>query len=623
MSSGSVRPSANALSRLRPVGSTQVKIVDGFFAERQAVNHERTIPHGFARLQDSGPLNNLRAAAGRDPAAGQYQALADTGGSTFPFLDSDVYKWLEAVGWELGRRPDAELAAAADEAIDVVAAAQRPDGYLNSFVQVVRGGTPFQDLQWGHEFYCLGHLIQAAVAWHRALGDDRLLDVAVRATDHIDREFGPNGKEGVDGHPIIEMALVELYRVTDERRYLTLASRMLDLRGHGLLGEGRFGSTYWQDHLPVRTAKSVAGHSVRQLYLDAGAVDVAVELGDDDLLAAVQRRWQDLEMTRTYITGAMGSRHRDEAFGDPYELPPDRAYAETCAAIASVLLAWRLLLATGNPRYADAIERAIYNGILSALSREGTEFFYVNPLQRRTHRAYETAGHGERQPWYPCACCPPNLMRLLSSWEQYVATADDTGVQIHQYASADIEAEVAGEPVRLSVRTEYPWNGRVTVHIDRSPDQPWTLVLRVPGWCRSATLTLPGSTDPLAVGPGIAEQTRLWAAGDTIVLDFDMPVRVVQPHPHVDAVRGCVAVQRGPLVYCVESADAPPGTELEDIRFDPGREPTTVERPDLGTGVVGVAIPVHANGSAATMTAIPYFAWANRQVEAMRVWIPA
>jgi DUF1680 family protein len=257
------------------------------------------------------------------------------------------------------------------------------------------------------------------------------------------------------------------------------------------------------------------------------------------------------------------------------------------------------------------------------LSREGTEFFYVNPLQRRTHRAYETAGHGERQPWYPCACCPPNLMRLLSSWEQYVATADDSGVQIHQYASSDIEATLAGEPVRLAVRTEYPWNGRVTVHIDQSPDRPWTLVLRVPGWCRSAKLTLPGSTDPLMVGPGIAEQTRLWAVGDTIVLDFDMPVRVVQPHPHVDAVRGCVAVQRGPLVYCVESADAPPGVELEDVRFDAGREPTTVERPDLGTGVVGVAIPVHANGSVTTMAAIPYFAWANRQVEAMRVWIPA
>jgi hypothetical protein len=616
MSTGTVRPSATALSRLRPVDFAHVTIVDGFFAERQKVNRERTIPHGFARLQDSGPLNNLRLAAGAD---GRYQALSDTGGFTFPFLDSDVYKWLEAVGWELGRCTDPDLAAAADEAIGAVAAAQRSDGYLNSYVQVVRGGEPFTDLQWGHEFYCLGHLIQAAVAWHRTHDDDRLLSVAVRATDQIDKVFGPEGKEGIDGHPGLEMALVELARVTGERRYLALASRMLDLRGHGLLGDGRFGSSYWQDHAAVRTATTVAGHAVRQLYLDCGAVDVAVETGDDGLLAAVERRWLDLERTRTYLTGGMGSRHRDESFGDPYELPPDRAYAETCAAIASVMLAWRLLLATGKPGYADAIERAIYNAVLPGMSRTGTEFFYVNALQRRTHRAAEAVGHGGRQPWYPCACCPPNLMRLLSSWEQYVSTVDDDGVQIHQYASADI---VAGD-IRLSVRTDYPWHGRVTVHIVQSPDRPWTLSLRVPGWCRSATLTLPGATEPLAVGPGTAEPTRQWVAGDTIVLDLDLPVRVTRPNPRVDAVRGCVAVERGPLVYCVESADLPPGVELEDIRFDAGREPTPIERPELGDGVVGVAVPIAGAGSGdATMAALPYFAWANRRVEAMRIWIP-
>ena len=618
MSTSTVRPSATALSRLRPVdsaGSAQVTIVDGFFAERQTTNRDRTIPHGFARLQDSGPLNNLRLAAGLE---GQYQALADTGGSIFPFLDSDVYKWLEAVGWELGRGADAHLSAAADEAIGVVAAAQLPNGYVNSYVQVVRGGTPFQDLQWGHEFYCLGHLIQAAVAWHRTLGDDRLLDIAVRAADQVDEEFGPQGKDGIDGHPGVEMALVELSRVTGNPRYLALAGRMLDLRGHGLLGDGRFGPTYWQDHAPVRTAPMVAGHCVRQMYLDSGAVDVAVETGDTELLAAVRRRWADFEQTRRYLTGGMGSRHRDEAFGDPYELPPDRAYTETCAAIASVMLAWRLLQATGESRYADAIERAIYNAILPAMSRTGTAFFYVNPLQRRTHRSAEAAGHGERQPWYACACCPPNLMRTLSSWEQYLATVDDHGVQIHQYASADI---VAGDGIRLSVRTNYPWDGRVTVHIEQTPDRPWTLSLRVPEWSTSATLTPPGGSQPRAVRPGPVAQTRQWAAGDTVVLDIDMPVRVTRPHPRVDAVRGCVAVERGPLVYCVETADLPDGVELEDVRWDAGREPTAVERPDLGDHVVGVRIPITGD-AASTMDAIPYFTWANREVAAMRVWIP-
>jgi hypothetical protein len=640
MSTSTVRPTATARSRLQPLDSSQVAIVDGFLAERLRLNRERTIPHGFDQLRRSGTLNNLRLAAGAD---GRYEALSDTAGFTFPFLDSDVYKWLEAVGWELGRAPDPVLAAAADEAIGLVAAAQRPDGYVNSYVQVVGGGTPHRDLAWGHEFYCVGHLIQAAVAWHRALGDDRLLAIAVRAADRIEHEFGPTGRDGVDGHPGIEMALVELTRVTRDRRYLALAARMLDLRGRGLLGEGRFGPAYWQDHRPVRQAATVAGHAVRQLYLDCGAVDVAVELDDDALLHAVQRRWRDLVHTRTYLTGGMGSRHRDEAFGDPFELPPDRAYAETCAAIASVMLAWRLLLATGDPSYADAIERAVYNGVLSGISLTGTRFFYVNPLQRRTRRADEPPGHGERAPWYPCACCPPNLMRLLSSWEQYLATSDDNGVQIHQYATADIRADLAGGGVRLSVQTDYPWHGRVVVLVDQAPAHPWTLSLRVPQWCRSATLTGPDGGRPGPAGAGSVELTRLWRAGDTIVLDLDLPIRVTEPDPRVDAVRGCVAVERGPLVYCVESADAPPRTQLEDLRWDSAREAVTVSRPDVGDDVLGITIPVlrrestdagtdgsgtdgsgtdGAEGHGLTTGAIPYFAWANRSVEGMRVWIP-
>jgi hypothetical protein len=629
VSTGTVLPSAKARSRLRPLDTARETIVDGFWARRLRINRDRTIPHGFEQLQAHGTLANLRVAAG---AEGRYQALSDTGGSTFPFLDSDVYKWLEAAGWELGRGPDAGLEAAADEAIAVVAAAQRPDGYLNSFVQVLRGGVPHQDLAWGHEFYCVGHLIQAAVAWHRALADDRLLAVAVRAADRIDREFGPGGRDGVDGHPGIEMALVELARVTGEQRYLTLAARMVDLRGRGLLGPGRFGATYWQDHLPVREAASVAGHAVRQLYLDCGVVDVAVELGDQDLLASVQRRWADLMLTRTYLTGGMGSRHRDEAFGDPYELPPDRAYAETCAAIASVMLAWRLLLATGEAGYADAIERAMYNGVLSGISLTGDRFFYVNPLQRRTHRAWEAAGHAERAPWYPCACCPPNLMRMMSSWPQYLATSHDAGVQIHQYAGADVQADLSAGPVRLSIRTEYPWDGRVSVHIVATPDDPWTLTLRVPGWCRSATLTGPDGTGPQATGAGTVEQSRRWRAGETVVLELDLPVRVTEPDPRIDAVRGCFALERGPLVYCLESADAPARMLLEDLRLDPKREPVPCPRPDIGEGAVGITTPVtlrvHAGPTPPaepddlTTAAIPYFAWGNRTAEGMRVWIP-
>jgi hypothetical protein len=622
MSTSTVRPSAAASLRLHPLGAPQLAILDGFWAERLRLNRERTIPHGFEQLRLAGTLDNLRLAAG---ANGRYRAAADSAGITFPFLDSDVYKWLEAVAWELGRGPDPGLAAAADEAIALVQAAQRPDGYLNSYVQVTGGGVPHRDLAWGHEFYCIGHLIQAAVAWHRALSDDRLLAVAVRAADRIDHEFGMDGRRGVDGHPGIEMALVELTRVTGDRRYLALATGMIDQRGYGLLGAGRFGATYWQDHEPVRYAATAAGHAVRQLYLDCGAVDVAVELGDDDLLDAVRRRWRDLMRTRTYLTGGMGSRHRDEAFGDPFELPPDRAYAETCAAIASVMLAWRLLLATGEASYADAIERAMYNGVLSGISLTGTGFYYTNPLQRRTHRAAAPPGLGQRAAWYPCACCPPNLMRLLSSWQQYLATTDHTGVQLHQYATADIEAEVGGEAVRLAVRTGYPWQGRIAIQVLESPERPWTLSLRVPQWCRSATLTGPDGDLPVAAGADVARQFRPWRAGDSVVLTLDLPVRVTEPDPRIDAVRGCVAVERGPLVYCVESADAPAGVELEELVWDGSRRPVTAPRPEFGEAVVGVTIPVVRRDRATeplTAGAIPYFTWANRQVEAMRVWIP-
>lgn len=600
MSEGSVWPTAAANLRLRPIEASCVEIVGGFWARRQQVNRDRTIPHGFGRLR--GALGNLRLAAG---GRGRYQAETDTGGSTFPFLDSDVYKWLEAVGWELARGTDPGLLASAEEAIGVVAAAQRPDGYLNSFVQA-RGGVPYGDLAWGHEFYCVAHLIQAAVAWHRGLGDDRLLTIATRAVAHIDTEFGAQGRPGIDGHPGIEMALVELARATGEERHLKLAERMLGLRGHGLIGRGRFGAEYWQDHEPVREAATVAGHAVRQLYLDCGAIDAAVELGDAELLAAVRQRWSDLARSRTYLTGGTGSRHRDEAFGDPYELPPDRAYTETCAAIASVMLAWRLLLATGEPQYADAIERTMFNGVLSGISLSGEEFFYTNPLQRRTHRATEPAEHGGRAPWYPCACCPPNLMRLLSSWHHYLATTDSGGIQIHQYADADV---TAGE-IRLAIRTGYPWQGRVTVHVVQTPDRLWTLSLRAPAWSRS---------EP------VERHTRRWTAGDSVVLDLEPKIRITDPDRRADAIRGCVAVERGPLVYCLETVDAPAATELEDLAWDGSRAPREVPRQDLEPGMVGVDVPVVDVSSAKpglTAGAIPYFAWANRRAEAMRVWIP-
>ncbi len=635
----SALPSSGALARYAPVGARSVELTGGFWAERLRVNRERMIPHGFDQLRSAGNLTNLALAAGSN---GQYRTLGQAIGLDYPFLDTDVYKWLEAVGWELGRAPDAGLGASADEAIELIRSAQRPDGYLNTFVQVVAPGREYQDLAWGHELYNVGHLIQAAVAWNRALGDDRLLDVAVRAADSVDRELGANGRDGIDGHPEIEMALVELYRVTGERRYLDLASRMVELRGTGILGKGRFGSAYWQDHARVAEATSVAGHAVRQLYLDCGAVDVATELGDTALLTAVHRRWQDMVATRTYLTGGVGSRHKDEAFGDPFELPPDRAYAETCGSIASVMLAWRLLLATGDPACADLIERTIYNGVLAGVSLDGDAFFYENPLQRRTVQSAAAPGFGERASWYPCACCPPNLMRTLASWEQYLATTDDTGIQIHQYATSAITATTNAGLARLRIETGYPWSGQVAVTVAEAPDGPWSLSLRVPSWAHGSTVRdMAGDRAPVEAGLAWVSGQRTWRTGETVVLDLATDPRVVTADPRIDGVRGCVALERGPLVYCLETADLPDDVELEDVYLATGAVPSAEARPDLGETVVGLHVPaVHRPpaqrswpygdphpaydhvAEPVTIRAIPYYAWANRTVKAMRVWIP-
>jgi DUF1680 family protein len=604
-------------SRLTPLSATDVTFTGGFWAERAATNRSKTIPAGYRQLEAAGTLENFELAA--KSARSGYRAIGIMFDTPFPFLDSDVYKWLEAAGWELGRGPDPTIREMADSAIRLVEAAQQEDGYLNTFVQVLRPDRAYRDLQWGHELYCIGHLIQAAIAWHRALGDDRLLLVAERAVASVERESGPDGRVGIDGHPEIEMALVELFRVTGERRYLDLAATFIDRRGQGLLGSGRFGRGYWQDHLQVREAPDVVGHAVRQLYLDCGAVDVAVELEDRALLDSVLHRWHDMVETRSYLTGALGSRHKDEAFGDPFELPPDRAYAETCAAIASAMLAWRLLLATGDPECADVFERTTYNAILPGLSADGTEYFYVNPLQRRTHRTWVQERDGSRQPWYACACCPPNLMRFVSSWQQAIATVDAGGVHIHQYATADI---VAGD-VRLAVETGYPWDGRVAVRIVATGERPWELSLRIPSWCRGATVSVGGgAATPVPTGEGPLRLGRTWSAGDSVVLELDMPARITQPHARVDAIRGCVALERGPLVYAIESADMAGGIEVEDVVLPANADPAPVARPDLGSSVVGLTVPGSSSRGPLDLQAIPYFTWANRGVGGMRVWIP-
>lgn len=640
-----VTPTAGAAVRLRPIDAGAMVVSGGFWAEERRSNIEASIPHGLAQLEASGALGNFRNAAA---GSGEYRGGLDDAGAVFPFLDTDVYKWLEAVAWA-SVQAGASFAALADQVIGTVVAAQRADGYLGTYVQLTTG-RPYQDLQWGHELYNVGHLLQAAIAWHRALGDDRLLRTAVRAVDHIAGELGPGRRAGVDGHPEIEMALVELYRETGEERHLVFARHLIDQRGRGLLGAGRFGRAYWQDHLPVREAPTVAGHAVRQVYLDCGVVDVAVETGDQGLLDAAVRRWTDMTATRTYLTGSLGSRHQGEAFGDPYEVPPDRAYAETCAAIGSVMLAWRLLLATGEMRFADAIERAILNGVLSGRSLDGRGFFYVNPLLVREGGTGYQGGPAVRAPWYACACCPPNLMRLIASVDQLSAASGPEEVVLTQFMSGDLRVTVSGGEARLRVTTDQPWEGAVDVAVEGGPDAPWSLGVRVPAWAPEARLrvmTSEGLEETHTVGASsdrVARLTRHWLPGDRLRLELRQEPRFTFPDPRIDALRGTVAVEYGPLVYCVEQADLPDAVAFPDVAVRVDTPPTLGPRSEeLAAPTITIqatarparspaawpygGAPAAGEGQgtaeAIAVTAVPYHRWANRGQGAMRVWIPA
>ena len=639
---GPVRYGPHAQAALRPTAGPVLGA--GFWAVRQQVNSRVGIPQGPELLESAGNLHDLRLAAGT--ATGAFRG-------DYPFMDSDVYKWLEAASWQLGRLEpgDAEGRRLADDVerlISLVADAQQADGYINSWFQSGKGQGRYTDLRWGHELYCAGHLIQAAVAHTRATGGDRLLAIARRFADHIDASFGAPGSgrpiDGIDGHPEVETALVELYRETGEQRYLDLAGYFVDGHGRGLLG----GEGYCQDRVPVREAVTVEGHAVRQLYLLAAVTDLAVETGERALREAAERQWSAMVATKTHLTGGVGAHHDLEDFGDPYELPNERAYCETCAAIASIQWSWRMALLTGEARYSDLVERTLFNGFLSGVSLDGLTWLYVNPLQVRDGHIDPGGDRSARRTrWFRCACCPPNVMRLLASLDHYISSTDGKGLQLHQYAGGEFRGDVSGAEVVVGVSTDYPWAGRVTVNILDAPvDQDWTLSLRIPQWCTDYTVEFAGRGKGETIAPprdGWLRLTRRWTPGEKVVLDLALTPRLVQADSRVDAVRGCVAIEYGPLVYCVEQVDNP-GGGLDDVVLDVAQPLVLKERPDLLGGITTVlasgyrrAVPAEqwwpytaaadggereTAGEPVELTAIPYYAWANRQDGSMRVWLP-
>lgn len=623
---GPIRLTPTSRARLRPV--EHVRLLGGFWAERQQLNHDLLLPSAEEQLEASGAFGNLRRLSGEsdEPFKGPQ------------FQDSDLYKWLEALGWELGRQTDSALVASADAAIRLVERAQGADGYLNSRYQTDPEGR-FRDLLWSHELYCAGHLLQAGVAHARGRGDERLLAVGCRFADYLVATFGPEPERLhlFDGHPEIETALVELYRQTNRADYLELARYFVDARGTGRFGPAG-GRQYYQDHEPVRTARTVVGHAVRQLYLATGAADLYLESGDADLLGALRSQWDDMVDTKSYLSGGLGARHEGEAFGEPYELPADRAYCETCAAIAAVHWAWRMLLVTGESRYADQLERILYNAFAVGFAPDRAAYAYVNPLHVRAVDGSQP--RPARQGWFDCACCPPNVMRLLASLQFYLATSDGQGVQLHQYAPAElhVEGREFGDVV-LRTETSYPWSPDVTIEVVAGGSAPWELALRLPAWCSGATATLNDEPVDAPAPHAVVRLRRSWQRDDRVVLRLPMPPRLRAAHPFVDAVRGCAAIERGPLVYCFEQEDQADQTSPDDLALLAGSELHERERPELFGGTVAITAAgvrteqpdaslyrdAHASNPATDpvrLTAIPYHAWGNRSVGGMRVWLP-
>ena len=613
-----VDTSRSRYAKLRPVPISDIQLADTFWRPRQQRNRTHTLPTQYQQCEATGRIDNFRRASGKKqgvPFHGIY------------FNDSDVYKWIEACSWQLALERDSAIEEMVEGVITEIAAAQQPDGYLNTYFMFELEKDRWTNLKDKHELYCAGHLMQGAVAHHRATGRENLLGVAMRFAEHICKRFGAKeeGKvEGTCGHQEIEMALVELARETGEQKYLQQAQYFIDARGRGLIG----GSPYHQDHKPLREMQAVIGHAVRMLYYTSGATDLYCETGDSGILEALQRLWNRMAERVTYVTGGQGARWEGEAFGTDYELPNARAYTETCAAIANAMWCWRMLQLNGEPKYADMMELALYNGVLSGISLDGQHYFYQNPL--------ENDGGHRRQPWFDCACCPSNITRLLPQLNGYFYSTSDDAVWVHLYAAGKAQIQLPNSAkVRLEQKTNYPWSGDVRLSVDA--DSEFELKLRIPSWCDGATIKVNGGEAIKMNGGAYTSIRRRWNRGDVVELALAMPPRRIEAHPFATDNRGKLALARGPLIYCLEQIDLQ--ADPRSIVLQDHVELSHRMREDLLGGVVTIDADVFAGDDTADMrlyrtagsvspkmsrtklTAIPYYAWANREPSRMAVWV--
>lgn len=605
-----------------PVSFTNVHVSGGFWAERLSAAREVTIPLAFSKCESEGRYDNFVRAASPDTSY-------VVGG--FPFDDTDVYKTIEGASYSLQTYPDAALEAYIDSVLVLVAAAQEPDGYLNTaYTMNPKHPHPWMDtVRWNkvedlsHEFYNLGHMVEAAVAHYQATGKRNFLDIAVRYADCVCREIGDGAGQRclVPGHQIAEMALAKLYLTTGDRKYLDQAKFFLDKRGRTQKKQA-----YSQSHKPVVEQDEAVGHAVRAGYMYAGMADVAALTGDSAYIRAIDRIWENIVGKKLYLTGGVGATSNGEAFGENYELPNHTAYCETCAAIANVYVNYRLFLLHGDARYYDVLERTLYNGVISGMSVDGGRFFYPNPL--------ESHGEHERQPWFSCACCPSNLCRFIPSVPGYVYAVKDDCLYVNLFMQNEADVVLDGGHVQIRQTTDYPWDGDVVLDVDVPATRNFALAIRIPGWVRGQvvpsdlyryadgrqlgySVRVNGQEQAVGLQDGYCVLRREWTAGDRVEVHFDMQPRLVAAHDSVEADRGRVAVERGPLVYCAEWPDNRQDVlqavlDTQHVAF------TVSDLPDVpvaGSHVRAI--------QADDVTLIPYYAWAHRGKGNMAVWLRA
>jgi DUF1680 family protein len=620
-------------AKLRDVPVRALTIQSGFWGQRREINVTKSIPSMHDLLEANGRMNNFRRLVAKSSAAQSGPV----------YSDSDVYKWTEAAGFALqsGDRP--ELRATVEKMIAEVIAVQEPNGYLNTYYQDDRKSLRMltQTQTTGHELYNIGHMLQGAISYYRATGDRKLLDAGIRfVDDFLMSSYGPAPKQPiVSGHPEIELSLIELYRITGDKRQLDLAGYILagDERLH--LPERR--TIYMFSGTPFTARTKLEGHAVRAMYACCGATDYYMETGDPVYWKTLNTLWNDMTSTKMYVTGGVGSRSDGEAFGNAYELPNDRAYGESCAAIGNMMWNWRMLAVTGDAKFTDVIERALYNGINSGMSLDGTLYCYRNPL------AFDpSTGEKIRNLWYDTTCCPPNLERTFASLPGYFYSTSNDGIYLHLYDNSELNWHLEnGVGLKVVQKTNYPWEGMMEVAVTPAQPSNFTFYLRIPGWADQAEVAVNGKAVSGAKPGEYLAISRRWAQGDVIHLKLEMPVQVLQANPQVADDAGRVAVQRGPLVYCLEEIDQPEGVMMSDLAVALGQKPQAQFQSEMKSDLLGGVVVLHHAGMAyeraasrhalysrfggdqapsrrVPLTFIPYYAWSNRQETPMQVWTP-